>query len=157
MPTKPYIQGTLSVVDMKEYTPTTYALWCLCPAVHCHVACSTALLPCRAQRRRCLTAILFAATTCALQAPKPDFFEKTLPLFDVNDNIGMVLTPTQFSNTPFATDIFNRNNVMGWWYKQPRYDGWSHIDAMRGNVLIRSKALMEVTCWSAASLFTVGQ
>ena len=88
----------------------------------------------------------------ALQAPKPDFFEKTLPLFDVNDSIGMILTPTQFSNTPFATDIFNRNNVMGWWYKQPRYDGWNHIDAMRGNVLIRSKALMEVTCWSACSL-----
>ena len=63
----------------------------------------------------------------------------------------------QLSNTPFSTDIFYRNNVMGWWYKQPRYDGWSHIDDIRGNVLIRSKALMEVTCWSAASLGTVGQ
>eukprot|EP00891_Asterochloris_glomerata_P004594 jgi/Astpho2/4594/Aster-00171 len=93
------------------------------------------------------------------QAPKPDFFEKTLPLFDVNDNIGMVLTPTQFSNTPFATDIFNRNNVMGWWYKQPRYDGWSHIDAMRGNVLIRSKALMETNgfpTYSCAESWAVG-
>jgi cellulose synthase/poly-beta-1,6-N-acetylglucosamine synthase-like glycosyltransferase len=61
------------------------------------------------------------------QVAKPEFFLRTLPLFDSGDDVGMVLSPQCFHNLDYHTDIFNHSNLQFWEYMQPGYDAWGFI------------------------------
>ena len=61
------------------------------------------------------------------QVAKPEFFLRTLPLFDSGDDVGMVLSPQCFHNLDYHTDIFNHSNRQFWEYMQPGYDAWGFI------------------------------
>ncbi len=57
----------------------------------------------------------------------PDFFLKTLPLFDAGDDVGMVLSPQAFHNLNPSADIFNHGNIQFWEYAQHGYDALGFI------------------------------
>jgi hypothetical protein len=57
----------------------------------------------------------------------PDFFLKTLPLFDAGDDVGMVLSPQCFHNLRMGADIFNHSNIHFWEYAQHGYDAIGFI------------------------------
>ena len=61
------------------------------------------------------------------QVAKPEFFLRTVPLFDSGDDVGMVLSPQCFHNLDYHTDIFNHSNRQFWEYMQPGYDAWGFI------------------------------
>jgi len=61
------------------------------------------------------------------QVAKPEFFLRTLPVFDSGDDVGMVLSPQCFHNLDYHTDIFNHSNRQFWEYMQPGYDAWGFI------------------------------
>ncbi len=61
------------------------------------------------------------------QVANPDFFLKTLPLFDAGDDVGMVLSPQCFHNIDAHADIFNHGNVQFWEYAQVGYDAIGFI------------------------------
>jgi len=62
-----------------------------------------------------------------VQVSNPDFFLKTLPLFDAGDDVGMVLSPQCFHNIDAHADIFNHGNVQFWEYAQVGYDAIGFI------------------------------
>ena len=64
---------------------------------------------------------------CRAQVAVPDFFLKTLPLFDAGDDVGMVLSPQCFHNIDAHADIFNHGNVQFWEYAQVGYDAIGFI------------------------------
>ena len=61
------------------------------------------------------------------QVAKPEFFLRTVALFDSGDDVGMVLSPQCFHNLDYHTDIFNHSNRQFWEYMQPGYDAWGFI------------------------------
>lgn len=61
------------------------------------------------------------------QVANPDFFSKTLPLFDAGDDVGMVLSPQAFHNLNPSADIFNHGNIQFWEYAQHGYDALGFI------------------------------
>ncbi len=71
--------------------------------------------------------VLFRQSACALQVANPDFFLKTLPLFDAGDDVGMVLSPQCFNNVSPRADIFNHGNIQFWEYAQRGYDALGFI------------------------------
>ena len=81
------------------------------------------------------------------QVANPDFFLKTLRLFDAGDNVGMVLSPQCFYNLDPAADIFNHGNVQFWEYAQTGYDAYGFISCTGTNFLVRSAAFREAG-WS---------
>ena len=68
-----------------------------------------------------------ALVRCRAQVANPDFFLKTLPLFDAGDDVGMVLSPQCFHNIDAHADIFNHGNVQFWEYAQVGYDAIGFI------------------------------
>ncbi|KAK9826822.1 hypothetical protein WJX81_004238 [Elliptochloris bilobata] len=74
------------------------------------------------------------------QVANPDFFLKTLPLFDAGDDVGMVLSPQCFHNIDAHADIFNHGNVQFWEYAQVGYDAIGFISCTGTNFLTRSCA-----------------
>ncbi|CAL8470908.1 g10450 [Coccomyxa elongata] len=93
------------------------------------------------------------------QVASKDFFQKTLPLFDGGDDIGMVLSPQCFHNLNLHTDIFNHSNVHFWEYMQPGYDALGFISCTGTNFLVRSNALLEVggsPTWTLTEDYALG-
>ena len=70
----------------------------------------------------------------------PDFFLKTLPLFDAGDDVGMVLSPQCFNNVSPRADIFNHGNIQFWEYAQRGYDALGFISCT--GALARSACLL---------------
>ncbi|KAK9904260.1 hypothetical protein WJX75_007984 [Coccomyxa subellipsoidea] len=81
------------------------------------------------------------------QVANPDFFLKTLPLFDAGDDVGMVLSPQAFHNLAPGADIFNHGNIQFWEYAQHGYDALGFISCTGTNFLTRSLAF-EQAGWS---------
>ncbi|KAK9857954.1 hypothetical protein WJX84_008696, partial [Apatococcus fuscideae] len=81
------------------------------------------------------------------QVANPDFFLKTVPLFDAGDDVGMVLSPQAYHNLKQHADIFNHANVHFWEYAQPGYDALGFISCTGTNFLTRSCAFREAG-WS---------
>ena len=61
------------------------------------------------------------------QLANSDFYIKTVPLFDLGDDVGMVLSPQAFHNLRLHADIFNHANIHFWEYSQPGYDALGFI------------------------------
>ena len=61
------------------------------------------------------------------QLANSDFYNKTVPLFDLGDDVGMVLSPQAFHNLNVHADIFNHSNIHFWEYSQPGYDALGFI------------------------------
>ena len=71
----------------------------------------------------CLQVCIFDAD----QLANSDFYNKTVPLFDRGDDVGMVLSPQAFHNLNVHADIFNHSNIHFWEYSQPGYDALGFI------------------------------
>ena len=69
----------------------------------------------------------FFKLALSVQVANPDFFSKTLPLFDAGDDVGMVLSPQAFHNLNPSADIFNHGNIQFWEYAQHGYDALGFI------------------------------
>jgi hypothetical protein len=76
------------------------------------------------------------------QVANPDFFLKTLPLFDAGDDVGMVLSPQCFYNLDSRADIFNHGNIQFWEYAQHGYDALGFISCTGA----RDSAFSEDAC-----------
>lgn len=93
------------------------------------------------------------------QIAKPDFFIRTVPMFDAGDDIGMVLTPQFNSNLSLTNDIFNHSNTHFWQYMQPGYDALDFISCTGTNFLVRANAYQQAgwtPTWTLTEDFALG-
>jgi cellulose synthase/poly-beta-1,6-N-acetylglucosamine synthase-like glycosyltransferase len=87
------------------------------------------------------------------QVANPDFFLKTLPLFDGGDDVGMVLSPQAFHNLNVNCDIFNHSNIQFWEYAQHGYDAMGFISCTGTNFLVRANCFQDCG-WSPTYTLT---
>lgn len=87
------------------------------------------------------------------QVAGPDFFLRTIPLFDGGSDVGMVLSPQCFFNLNGSADVFNHGNIHFWEYMQPGYDALGFISCTGTNFLMRSNAFIDVSQASPSPAF----
>ena len=68
----------------------------------------------------------------------PDFFLKTLPLFDAGDDVRMVLSHHASHNLAPGADMINRGTIQFWEYAQHGYDALGFISCTGAHALLIS-------------------